>query len=936
MRLLKFSIITLIFINLWYPAGVAQFYSAGQDPASIKWSQINTEYFQIIFPSECEGDAQYLANVLEQVYDEVNKDLNAPKKKVSVILHNQSVLSNGISAWAPKRIDLSITPPQDNYVMNWLDQLAIHELRHVIQIERINVGITKLLGVLMGEMAVGGAAGTFLPQWYFEGDATDIETRMGGIQGRGKVPEFEMRMKAQLLGDGINSYEKATHGSIRDYVPSEYHLGYLLTSEMRERTGINFWEKAIDESGKQPFAVTPFSNSIKKSVGWSKQQMYEEVMEKYRFKWEKEIREKDVIKDEFITKHIEYYTNYRQITEYEDGKVLAFKRSYDDVKRIIAIDLEGNEEIIFTPGPGLDQSLSYGDGKICWAEYQIDARWDHRDYSVIKIYDVKSKKLTNLTNKSRYFAPEISKDGKHIVCVEITTDSKEILVILNAENGEVQHRYEAVNGMHFMTPCWNESGNAIALIVQDAGGQKLGVYSPSDQNLHLFLPESQYQIKNPKWQEGQIYYTASYDGTDNIYALDLNTKGVKKLTEVVYGATDALMMDDHLVSSSYYHNGYRIKKAKKEDLLNENVELNPLQASIDTSKFKLKKPIKKYPVEKYHEKLFRFHSWAPFSLDPYEYSIKPGVSVFSQNLLSTATTVAGYEHNFREDVGRWYVDFSYEGWYPIIDVDFEHAKRRRYYLSDTVNHVVSDFTFKETTFQAGLRIPIRLNRNKHIQGIQPWASFENIWLKMHPDSPFEFKDGNIQAVHYGISLYHQIIRSRLDIYPRWGQVIQFAYSMTPFKTDRWVGLTTIESFWYFPGLAKHHGIRIYAAYQHRRDGVYGFPNRINHVRGQINMNDVDQYRASIDYKFALAYPDWALGSFTYVKKLDLGLFYDYGYGKSPDLIRHYHTIGTDLHLEFHLLSFVAPIDLTFRNMYYPDMKSFGFEVMVNIDFSRLY
>lgn len=489
-----------------------------------------------------------------------------------------------------------------------------------------------------------------------------------------------------------------------------------------------------------------------------------------------------------------------------------------------------------------------------------------------------------------------------------------------------------------MTPSWSEDDSRIVLISMDDKGKRLSIYNPKSQSLQLFIPFNQYQITHPRLVGDIIYFTGSYSGIDNIYALNIESQRLNKVTEVNYGADDAVVIKDELLFSSYSADGYTLEKLKINTNWWHEDSAKYLQASIHTAEITYNAGNEIHEVKKYPKTsgFFNFHSWAPFSLDPYDYTVKPGISFMSQNLLSTATTTAGYEHDFREDVGRYYTKFTYEGWYPIIEVDFEHAKRRRYYLADTVNHIVDDYTFKETTFELGIRVPINLNRNKHIRGIQPYAKFENIFLKMHPDSPFEFSRSSIQALHYGFTAYHQSMRSRYDIYPKWGQIIGFAYSMTPFLSPGWVGLTSIESAFYFPGLFKHHGLKIYAAYQHRKDGIYGFANQINHVRGLINKGDVDQYRMSVDYKLPLAYPDFDLGSFMYLKKIDLGLFYDYGYGESPDLINHYQSLGAELHSEFHLLSFVAPIDFTLRGMYHPNQKEFGFEFIVNIDFSSLY
>ena len=133
-----------IFLFIFFGYSVkAQFYSTGQDPASAKWEQINTDNIQIIFQKDYVLQAQKIANILEYYYQKAGNTLNHKPKKISIILHNQTIRSNGYVAWAPKRMELFTTPSPDHYPDPWLEHLCIHELRHVVQMDKLNQG--KLL-----------------------------------------------------------------------------------------------------------------------------------------------------------------------------------------------------------------------------------------------------------------------------------------------------------------------------------------------------------------------------------------------------------------------------------------------------------------------------------------------------------------------------------------------------------------------------------------------------------------------------------------------------------------------------------------------------------------------------------------------------------------------------------------------------------------------
>lgn len=121
--------------------GYAQFVNFGQDRSSLRWRQINTDNFQLIYPDFFEANAQKMANVYEQLYRHANTLQHKPGK-ISMILHADGGVSNGNVGWAPKKSELYTMPPQDPSD-SWLEHLCTHEFRHVVQIDKVNQGTTK-------------------------------------------------------------------------------------------------------------------------------------------------------------------------------------------------------------------------------------------------------------------------------------------------------------------------------------------------------------------------------------------------------------------------------------------------------------------------------------------------------------------------------------------------------------------------------------------------------------------------------------------------------------------------------------------------------------------------------------------------------------------------------------------------------------------------
>jgi hypothetical protein len=129
-----YVIFLLLFFLIFTPLNItAQYYSSGQEPASVRWRQINTENFKLVFPDGYEASATYIANTLEYAAKLDTVSFSVRPGKIPVLIHNFTSISNGMVAWAPKRMELYTIPPQNTYGQEWFQQLAIHEYRHVMK-----------------------------------------------------------------------------------------------------------------------------------------------------------------------------------------------------------------------------------------------------------------------------------------------------------------------------------------------------------------------------------------------------------------------------------------------------------------------------------------------------------------------------------------------------------------------------------------------------------------------------------------------------------------------------------------------------------------------------------------------------------------------------------------------------------------------------------
>src|SRR5690554_2821298 len=75
----------------------AQILEFEQNPPSIRWRQVQTTQFHLIFPEAMENKAMEMSTQLDSLMKVVNADLlrTPSARQTPLILQNQSVLSNG-------------------------------------------------------------------------------------------------------------------------------------------------------------------------------------------------------------------------------------------------------------------------------------------------------------------------------------------------------------------------------------------------------------------------------------------------------------------------------------------------------------------------------------------------------------------------------------------------------------------------------------------------------------------------------------------------------------------------------------------------------------------------------------------------------------------------------------------------------------------------
>lgn len=933
------KIIASCIVLLSFLAVEAQFLVTGQDPHSVKWKQIKTENFKFIYPDYAEQSAQKFARSLTWAYQNGGKDLDSTTRKLNVILHSDAATSNAMVAWAPARMELFNTPPQDNYAQEWYEQLAVHEFRHAVQIDKLNVAMTKTLYFLFGEQITAGVLGLYIPSWFLEGDAVWAETKFSDA-GRGRLASFNYDLKAQLLDKKIYNYNKAVLGSYKNYVPNQYVLGYHMVAYGNKCYGENFWPNALENTGVNPYMIVPFAHSIKKQSGLSKTQFYKKSLSDIKENWA--LEQKKSLPDSstlMVKSSRKVFTSYNFPHYINDSTLFCLKQGINDISRFVSINIHTKkEEILFTPGYSNFDAVHCVDSTIIWSELRVDKRWEHRQYWVLMKYDLRKKKAKQLTKATKYFAPDLNADATKIVCVEVSKEDNYSLVVLSAKDGSLIKKLAMENFL--MTPSWMTDENYVVATRQNKNGSlELVKINLNTAEIFPLMPETKKYISSPLVWENFLLFTAEYAGTPNIYALDTITKNVFQVSSVKYKLADVVSYSNKLLFSDYTADGYQIRsqtlipqnwtpleKVKNNFywiVSNDSLSLNPNIASItgDTTTY-ASNNYKKLPH------LFNIHSWGPLAISGTNIGLNPGLNFSSQNLLSTLVTQFGYEYQRNIKTNKFYANLSYMAWYPVIDFRLESAVYPIY----NGNRLL--YLMRQNSVELSASLPSTFNTGKftyHIRPILGVGYLQQKNLKNESNPYTNFKANTFTAQLFTYRLMKTSVR---DLTYRRGQILSFTAGIattTDFKVSN--KLLFGKGIFYFPGIGKHHSIVAKLELQKATAShyYYALDQLMDYPRGYTNQALFSNAKFfSIDYKLPLLYPDLSLGSILYVKRVHASLFFDDIYTNQDR-----RSYGAELYFDVHLFRFVAPLSFGTRYAIINYGAAQSLEFLFSINFNAI-
>jgi hypothetical protein len=917
----------------------AQFYSIGVDPASVRWEQIESEHYRLIFPKEYQVEAKKIITNLEILYFQIGKSLNIQPRKTTLIVHNRTIESNGVTSFAPKRIELFTFQSNSSYAQPWMDQLIIHEMRHACQMDKLNSSTSRLLYYLFGEQIIGGIIGLYVPSWYFEGDAVLTETTLSK-SGRGRTPIFTSELRSTLLSRGVDHYNKALFGSFKAPVADQYQQGFMMIKETEKQFGSDFWQKNLESTARNPFIPNPFRRSFKKQAGMSISRFYTHTMSQLKTMEEQRISKTKINDASPLVPVCDDYFNYESFAIINDTAVIAVKKQLNKIAQIVILK-NRTERVLEENSLIVEGSLSCKKDIACWAERRYHPRWDQSSWIALVTYNFSTKKRTVIIPKSRLQYPSLSNNGSKIVAVMQSSTDQNSIQIINL-NGALEKEIFPPQNNIVMQPQWCANDTSIVAILLNKSGKQLAVYSLKSNQWFPIAQPTHHDFLLWQIVGDSALITASDSDNTPVCKVSLHDGGTQIIATRPFDISTAQQSSTHILfCGETTASGTKIMNVS----LNSGTPFNLFKpfvgdaySSINRVDTLLEFPENadtNYQAKPYYKiaHLLNFHSWGPISINADNQTVNPGISINSQNSLSSSFLDAGISYSMAEENTTTFLNYSYKGRFTEISFGAQTAIKK--YSETMSDNTITQHTWNQSEYSLQFQVPLLFQTPKYLIPLNISITGSDIRLTPTTETPANYKMGNLGALQ--LRLYHGVLKrkSLQALQPSFGYTVELNYKTDVLGEIKAGSIGAIESVIYIPGLLRNHGFQFYGGFQIIDRNQLYYSTLLQYPRGFIGVINSNAMSASVNYRFPLAYPDFSIGSLLYLKRLRVALFADYLNYENTNSKQEFSSTGIELIADSHWLRLVTPISFGGRFVYSISEKSIHPEIIFSINFDSL-
>lgn len=523
---------------------------------SISWKTLKTPHFEVIFNAKQQDLGQLYAQKLEKAYHALLPYFRSMPETTVVVINDKTDVTNGYATRLPYPHIMAypvLPGPEESLADSgdWAFELLAHEYTHILTFEPAN-GVMKPLRYVFGNII---APNLLLPNWWKEGLAVEMETRLGH-HGRLRSYYQEATIRAMVEDHTWFNFDIA---QANEYIPTwpEGMRPYLFGSLMWSQMVADRSEKVIATLNERHGGRVPYfiETPARDELGRSYTMEYDRMMEDVKTRAQSQVK---TLREAAITPVVVPKNNFTSVTApavSPNGKHLAVITEDDSNSRSVKIITRENDQQSFLDAPAADtveklnQDLTPNtpqDGpptgsiqRVSWFPDSEKIVYDKIDYlnrierySDLYTYDLKSKKTVALTQGLRGREPSVSGDGLSIVFVKLEGGKTHLglLKLVDAAWKE-EIAFSAAAQERISYPLFYDDSILFSLRKED-GSEHLHRLQLASKNVSIVFPDYKNIRFARKTSQGLIF-TSAENGVLNLYLADSKLSSARPITHTL-------------------------------------------------------------------------------------------------------------------------------------------------------------------------------------------------------------------------------------------------------------------------------------------------------------------------------------------------------------------------------------------------------------------
>ncbi|WP_408956546.1 hypothetical protein [Natroniella sp. ANB-PHB2] len=564
------------------------------------WYTYGTDNFLLFYPTGYEYQAQETIYYLEKYRSEVMELTgNQDDIKVKVVLGDLGLFTNGYADPVDGKMGIFTNNPSSRSGLsdyeNWYRLVNVHELVHIAQMTNTS-GASDLTTSVFGNLF---SPNLHAPLWLIEGIAVYGESQTSPYEGRLNSAYYDAIIATKVEAGELPSMLEITYS--HNYFPAGHQYLY----------GAKFFQYLADTYGEEKFADlfsnygsyywAAFAGGFFPKIGLDKAakevygKRFPELYQQWQEYEEERYQDWSIAGDEVITNSNGYLsaltTANDKLYYFKAETLSAMPFMYSRLNKLIEYDPKLEQErVLLETREVSDGSLQVEDNELYYAVndsksgYSNIERLGYGDVSVLYHYDLLTgDKEELLTAEFKDFV--VIEDDK-IIYVK---DNKEEFgsEIWQYQEGK-QKKLGIIDQLISEVIAYEDQ-----LIVVSKGNLSswgINYLDLEELSLEPLLVTSETE-RAIEVIEGQLYFTASYDGYQEVYNYNLETDQLFKLTEQGY-AERGVVINDQFYFCTITANGMAIYKQEEklipyyipEQKILEEVELDFAELGVELTK----------------------------------------------------------------------------------------------------------------------------------------------------------------------------------------------------------------------------------------------------------------------------------------------------------------------------------------------------------------